>query len=1178
MSSYALDSRRFSECALLGSGLTGAVYRANDLRTGRVVAVKALSSDDPERLFELKREFRIAADVRHPNLVELHELIAQGDHVCITMELVPGGHNILSGLDTPGVEARLPIIEARFSQLVAALEALHARGVIHGDLKPSNVLLDEGGRVVVVDFGLAIDTRRARLAVEEAGLGGTPRYMAPERFLGGAATTASDWYAVGAMLVEALTGEPPIATSAGVMYGDVPASMRSSVAAFLDVDPERRRDGADHFVALLAQSNAAAWTTSTREATPFVGRARELATLRAWLDHPRSHPLAITVSGEPGVGKSRLVSEVLVHLGARGAVVLHGQGRSSETVSYPVLDAVVDDLSRHLAALDPSVLPPFSEDERVAVTTLFPILARIPALVGPSLALEGHMAWRTGAATLARLLALLSERRPLFIHLEDAQWLDSTSRRLLRFLWRQLAGSTVGLVVTTRTQEPNAVAPIVDDDPGIGEVHHLALGPLEPEDALQLARNFAADAGDLERIVDLGHGSPFALELFGELSHDQLAPTADTDVPSAVRARLGQLTSEGRATLGVLVASSGALELAFIAAATHLGPGIGKVIADLERHRLARVTPTHPQRSVDIYHATTRAILREAIDADALALAHRAIVRELLRAERPDRVALSEHLTASGERVRAAEFAVEAASDARHALAFERAAELFGLAVRLHAALPPPELERAFADALAEAGRSAEAARRLQTLADRLARTPGASAREVLDLERLAAEQWLRIGDVARGTEALRRVARATGVWYPASQRTALLDVIRNRVVLKLVGYRFRLREPSRIEGRRLEVLDAMWSATLGLNTVDILRSASFQARHTRLALRTGEPSRIVKALSTESAYLAAEGGKHAPRRADRLYERAGALAREVGDEGLVAFADLCGGTASFYLGDWSRALERLGTAESRYARLQGTNAWEMVNCAMYQLWACAYSGDLRRLAAILPSHVAHAEQQDNAIAMAGFCSGPSNLYWLVADRPSEARQRSASASAPFASVDFQSPQFVDLLAQCSIDLYEGDGAAAWARLERNWSHISGLQFLRMQFFRIDLLFIRGLCALATLSTGDPRRRAMKREVNQAVGRLGRESSPRARALGHLLLAGFELLRHPERAAPRFEEAATTLHAVGMAMHAAAARYAAQRLGGVTSPSDWCRQQGVVAPERLTRMLVPALS
>ena len=199
------------------------------------MALKTLRHPNPEALARLKREFRAMQDLQHPSLVALRELVAEDGRWYLVMDLVEGvdfiswvravplapapegsGVRELATAPTvralPTIAADTPVFDearlrAALRQLVEALAACHRAGFVHRDVKPSNVLVTRAGKVVVLDFGLVVETRAdaSTLAVV-----GTPTYMAPEQAASDDVGPEADWYAVGVLLYEALTGRAPI--------------------------------------------------------------------------------------------------------------------------------------------------------------------------------------------------------------------------------------------------------------------------------------------------------------------------------------------------------------------------------------------------------------------------------------------------------------------------------------------------------------------------------------------------------------------------------------------------------------------------------------------------------------------------------------------------------------------------------------------------------------------------------------------------------------------------------------------------------------------------------------------------------------------------------------------------------------------------------------------------------
>ncbi|WP_405975846.1 serine/threonine protein kinase [Streptomyces sp. NBC_00988] len=197
----------------IGRGGMGTVWRADDEVLGRQVAIKRLhvrpelSADELATLFErTRREARSAARIAHPNVIVVHDVVDDEGRPCIVMEYVPGptlAELLKDGRTLPYQEA------ARIGlDMVAALRAAHAAGVLHRDVKPGNVLLGTGDRLVLTDFGIAMTDGTSTLT-KTGEMVGSIHYMAPERIRGLTPGTASDLWALGATLYQAVEGRPP---------------------------------------------------------------------------------------------------------------------------------------------------------------------------------------------------------------------------------------------------------------------------------------------------------------------------------------------------------------------------------------------------------------------------------------------------------------------------------------------------------------------------------------------------------------------------------------------------------------------------------------------------------------------------------------------------------------------------------------------------------------------------------------------------------------------------------------------------------------------------------------------------------------------------------------------------------------------------------------------------------
>ena len=219
--------------ALLGSGGMGEVYRAQDPRLRRTVALKVLNAEfaaDPERRARFEREAQSVAALNHPNIVTIYSVEEAGGVLFLTMELVEG--QPLSDLIVKGglpLGRILPLV----IPLADAVSAAHQKGITHRDLKPANVMVTADGRVKVLDFGLAKLMEPSPVAPSASGLPttletgegrivGTMAYMSPEQAEGRSVDQRSDIFSLGVILFELATGERPF-------RGDTSVSLLSSI-------------------------------------------------------------------------------------------------------------------------------------------------------------------------------------------------------------------------------------------------------------------------------------------------------------------------------------------------------------------------------------------------------------------------------------------------------------------------------------------------------------------------------------------------------------------------------------------------------------------------------------------------------------------------------------------------------------------------------------------------------------------------------------------------------------------------------------------------------------------------------------------------------------------------------------------------------------------------------------
>jgi tRNA A-37 threonylcarbamoyl transferase component Bud32 len=927
-----LSQGRFVIQRVLGRGGMGTVYEAIDRTRGARVALKSIGTVEASRVHRFKREFRALSDVVHPSLVRLHELFASDGTWFFTMELVDGvpfidhvrplqadaAARAVLGAAEPlrdGEVDRLDVaaLQRALAQLVLAVQAIHRAGKLHCDLKPSNVLVTPRGQVVVLDFGLTVD-------VSESHDGGTPAYMAPEAN----AAPASDWYAVGVMLFEALTGQLPFDGDSKAILtakrsspapeltcnANVPQALVALCGALLERDPARRSDG-DAILSALGVSPARTVRAQVDEPEQtFVGRKAELAALRAALDEAERGRLVVCrVHGASGMGKSMLVQQAFRELedGRRG-VVLRGRCHEHEAIPHKLLEGVVDRLGAQLTELD--LVSSLRVDALAALVRLFPSLGRFAPLArharGASLPLEPEALRQLAAQGLCEALRTLRARGPLVIHIDDAQWGDIDGARLLGDV---LAPPAPGLLLCIGHRSEQSSASLEALWHALrragAEQREVPVGELPIEELRELIAKVAgAGALDIDRLAREGAGMPmFASELALRAREGSSASSLD----EAIAARASELPEEARRIL-VLTAISGVpTERSVLERASAAGE-LDRALSLLRVQRLVTTRTSAGETWVEPFHDRIREALASASTQDETRMAHAELARAL-EVLRPDEVErLATHLEACGEHAAAARNAVLAAKRAEQALAFDRAADWYMRAIAIgrfegeHART----LHFEHGAALAAAERGREAAEAL------LCAALGADAEETGLIEAQAAEYRLAAGDMAAGiAELVDRGLGAMGLLPqdPARVLETLMALSKEgqaRLQQHLVELEHAPHDAYSTSAPEalLRRLDALWSASLDLNLVGepILGSAA-AAQHLRLAFEAKDPLRLARA-----AYLQAPQDSQlvfgrSSEGYDLLMSIADRAARQVDDPQLEVWRQRAIATAAHHVG-----------------------------------------------------------------------------------------------------------------------------------------------------------------------------------------------------------------------------------------------------------------------------------
>jgi hypothetical protein len=1207
---------RFTIQQRLGAGGMGVVYRAFDRERGEVVALKTMRRIDPRALYRFKHEFRTLADLSHPNLVNLYELVATGSYWFFAMELVEGvdfishvrrrsASDAAAGCgdgNTGPVTTLMPVgaapeaeqiwrLRQALVQLAEGVNTLHEAGKLHRDIKPTNVLVTREGRVVLLDFGLVADLGpTGEHESTEEPIVGTVAYMSPEQAAARPVSRASDWYSVGVMLFVALVGRLPFegrarAVLAQKRLGEAPrpSTVAASVPDDLDAlcadllrrDPARRPDGREILARLAARGMPPAPVPASAAGAPLVGRERHRAVLRSAFDAVRGgRPEIVLVAGRSGSGKSTLLQAFLDELAARNeAVVLAGRCYERELVPFKALDSVIDALSRYLKPLPDEAVRALLPRDIALLARVFPVLHRVDAVAAaprPEFEIPDQQELRRRAfAALRALLAGIGREKPLVVAIDDLQWADPENAPLVVELVRSPDPPLLLLLGSFRTEDVET-SPFLRSILGAdGEessrlslrFQELSVGALSQGESRALAlallgRDDAVTRAEAHLVARESQGNPFFIDEL--VKHIQGEGGLAERSPAA-----GAITLDEVLWTRVSRLPDDARRLLGIVTVS------GRPVSQRLAFQAAGLqSGSEGRAAVGLLRASRLIRATGPARRDSVEIYHDRI-RETLVARIPPEL-LRDHHARLAETLEATPGAdpeslavhfqggcqVEKAAH-YFLLAADRAAETlaFGQAARLYRRaldLSGPSARDLTALNRKLGDALANAGRGGEAAGAYLAATASASVADALEMKRRATMQLIISGRVDEGLAALRGVLAALGMALPRSPRHSLAWLIVRRAWLALRGFGFRRRDTSQLSAEQLTRIDLCWSAASGLSVIDPICGAEFQTRGLLLALRAGEPYRVARAVALEAMHVATAG----PRRraaVDRLIALASELTREVSLPHSQGMVSMAHATSALLFARWRAARESFDGAEAIFRDRCTGVAWELDTVHHLGLWATTHLGDLAMMRQRWPVLLQEAQERGDLYAITTLNTFFMALLRLADDDPDGARRELAAVMGRWSHRGFHVQHGHAVRAEAHIDLYRGDGASAWARVRQHWPAYRSSQLLRVQMLRIELIELRGRTALAAARTAR-RPRHLLRAAAWDAWRLDHEREPWACAHAQLLRAGIASARGDNaRAIAGFRAAADQFERLEMLLHAAAARLRLGKLLGAAA-------------------------
>jgi hypothetical protein len=1180
----------------LGDGGGGVVYRAFDRVREQEVALKLLhrrDGDDPAGA-----RFVALAQISHPNLVRLYELIDEGERQMLSMELIEGVDLLRYVRTAAGFdELRL---RAVLGQLAQALSALHAARKVHRDVKPENVRVTAQGRVVLLDLDLALDLDAER---SERALGralrpvGTASYVAPEQAAAQRLGPESDWYSMGVVLYEALTGMRPYAGSdlavllekqqsrpqrPSELVPDLPRDLSQLCFDLLAPEPSQRPSGAEILRRLSVHEDvlSARWTVASLLSArpPFFGRTVELTRLASAFARSQRAVCVVRVVGEAGMGKTALCEAALRRAAEIEPQLLTLVGACSR---YP--DKPHAPLHEPLAKLGEALR------ERRASAPLSASALRVLERAFPSVVLgleaksQGRTAltpdpleqrWRAVAA-LSAIFDELARARPIALWLDDYQWADLDTQRFVSALVERADAPRL-LLLLSEEPEPGSLR-----SPSPRAHETIQLRHFDADDAAALVRELCDRAGDaraeVERLWARPSGPHSPLSLIERTRQALLYPTADeTGLAPLYAARLRALSEPARRVLQLVCAAFDATPYAIFERAAELSAAeftqhlstlrIAGLVRSLSFHGEDALAPAHPLVAELVDLALTgprRVLIHQRLSAALIARDGVRAAGRLLR-----------HQGESGDHARAAESAERAAEQAHASFAFQRAAELF----TLRASLKPPTRDaqgyrslRRMAEALANAGWSLSAAGVYRDAAT------FASAADALQMKQRTLECLLRGGELEEGDQVLNELLESLG--FPSARWSMLLS----RATMRLFGITFREQREELIPATELAKVDALFACSAQLSRVDMRRGFALRTSALRAARGLGEPKRIARALCVE-AWNAIDKRPRDGARAAAMMEAAQALVERHDAPLLAGHLRLARGMTAL-IGHQMRECATLCRDAERVFRDSCSDvAWEISVAQVHQLFALSQLGQYRELTPKLAQYRREAEERGDEWTYTALLGVQALGLELANDAPGDAEALVREARSRWrARETLHAQALLNVLASTASDLYRRDDSAD-LRLAQRLEELDLPQFMHTLFVRVSFLELRGRARLmAAVRRGDL---ARLRAVEHDARRLLAEREPAASGFAHCLLANVHRLRGDTLHATRaLEQGIALLTPLGLEPWLQCGRLALGQLRGgdrgytlQETARAQMKARGIVRPSRYLTMMMPAFN
>ena len=665
------NSSRLGEYELirqLGRGGFGVVYEARHLTRQNVVALKTLPAAseghevNADRLHKFRKEFRSLSEYNHPNLVGMQTLEVDDGNWFFTMDLIEGT-DFLSFV-RPNNELNENRLRKSIAQLAIGIIALHEQGIVHRDLKPSNVMVETNGQVKILDFGLVAELQTATdqtASLRSAQFAGTPRYAAPEQMFGDR-TEATDWYAFGVMLFEALTSEAPFKgnqmellrqkqnDAPPLLFGreGVSEDLAQLADSLLNREPQERIVATEIIKLLQLDLETRTFGSKTalgsagsygstgsidevdnldlnweEEEIELIGREEQLAQLNSAKQEllDKREPVVVFIKGLSGEGKSSLAEKFLRPL-RRGEqmLVLSGRCYDRESVPFKVIDSIIEPLVRFLRSQPREESNAILPDDIGMLAKLFPLLRRVGGIAqrfdNTNFNVDHKQIRYRAFVALRELFVSISQSTPTVIFVDDLQWGDADSSKVMTNLLTPPHSPALMLLGTFRSDEAHE-SPFLADWLAPTEINNsvrcreISVYPLNEKQCRQMLTERLGEAnierfGSADEFIKDTHGNPYFVEQLIESFSEENGQGQHFSFDGVLERKLSRLPTNATDLILRIAIAGQAIRISELWNLVNQDSSLMATLSHMRSERLIRLIGSGDIQLVDTYHDKVR--------------------------------------------------------------------------------------------------------------------------------------------------------------------------------------------------------------------------------------------------------------------------------------------------------------------------------------------------------------------------------------------------------------------------------------------------------------------------------------------------------------------------------------------------------------------------------------------